>query len=459
MRDRLARIGERLLLNHLALPIGVGLALTLFLISELGYHRSRGGLAESADVARSRLQTMVIVRRLTEAESATRGFLLTDRELYLAPYRNALDEVARAQNQLRDSIQAGRLPEVAASHREFARLVGEKVSELETVLALAQQGKHQAALDLVMSDIGREMMLSVHREADTMLGLQNAWLVSMIDDVHTVLLVSRIGIATMAGLSLALLALFLSQARATALVKLQQAEALRAERDRLEQQVSLRTAELTELTGHLQTVQEDEKARLARELHDELGALLTAAKLDVARIKPTLNSVAPELAPRLAHLIETLNQGIALKRRIIEDLRPSTLDNLGLRPALEVLCEESSQRLGIPVLLEAKDIRISPSGDLTVYRLVQEALNNAAKYAKATGITVSLKACDDQVVVEVVDDGVGFDPGHVRRGAQGLVGMRYRVAAENGTLQISSRPREGARLRASIPAVKPERAT
>ncbi len=107
-----------------------------------------------------------------------------------------------------------------------------------------------------------------------------------------------------------------------------QQELLQAERERLEREVLRRTAELTELAQHLQTAREDERARLARDLHDELGALLTAAKLDVARIRPKLQQAMPEVLPRIAHLVETLNAGIALKRRIIEDLRPSTLDQL-----------------------------------------------------------------------------------------------------------------------------------
>ena len=105
-----------------------------------------------------------------------------------------------------------------------------------------------------------------------------------------------------------------------------------------------RTAELTDLARHLQTVREDERGFLARELHDELGGLLTAAKLDVARLRKRLDTGQPEVAERIVHLGQTLDAGIALKRRIIEDLRPSSLANLGLQRALEILCEEFAQR-------------------------------------------------------------------------------------------------------------------
>ena len=104
---------------------------------------------------------------------------------------------------------------------------------------------------------------------------------------------------------------------------------MQAERDRLEIDVARRTAQLTELTQHLQTAREDERNRLARNLHDELGALLTSAKLDAARIKSRLAGMAPEALERLAHLVETLNASIALGRSIIEDLRPSTLGQPG----------------------------------------------------------------------------------------------------------------------------------
>ncbi|MEY2689394.1 MAG: hypothetical protein RL375_3593, partial [Pseudomonadota bacterium] len=110
---------------------------------------------------------------------------------------------------------------------------------------------------------------------------------------------------------------------------------VRADNRRLETLVALRTRQLTELTHHLQTAREDERARLARDLHDELGALLTSAKFDAARLRARLGAGAPEALERLAHLTQTLDSVIALKRRITEDLRPSSLDHLGLVVTLD----------------------------------------------------------------------------------------------------------------------------
>jgi signal transduction histidine kinase len=226
---------------------------------------------------------------------------------------------------------------------------------------------------------------------------------------------------------------------------------LLAERDRLEVEVRARTTELTELARHLETTREDERARLARDLHDELGALLTAAKLDVARIRPKLQQIAPDLLPRVTHLIETLNSGIALKRRIIEDLRPSTLDSLGLQAALEVLCNEFAERMNLPVLTRLEPTRLTRSADLTVFRLVQESLSNIAKHARATRIEVSLAQDDGRACITVKDNGVGFSPGTTGPSRHGLIGMRYRVEAEQGQLSVQSAPGQGTTLFACLP--------
>ena len=227
---------------------------------------------------------------------------------------------------------------------------------------------------------------------------------------------------------------------------------VQAERDRLEVEVAARTAQLKELALHLQTVREDERRHLARELHDELGALLTAAKLDAARLKSRLGATTPEVAERMAHLNEALNSGIALKRRIIEDLRPSSLSNLGLVAALEILVREFSARMEIAAECQLQPVNLRPSAELTVYRLVQEALTNISKYAKATEVWVKVGSRDGRVEVTVRDNGVGFDTSLPRLATHGLLGMKFRVESENGEMKIESAAGRGT----SIVAVLPE---
>jgi signal transduction histidine kinase len=238
---------------------------------------------------------------------------------------------------------------------------------------------------------------------------------------------------------------------------------LQAGRDQLEAVVIRRTAELTELTHHLQTAREDERSRLARDLHDELGALLTSAKLDAARIKSRLTSLLPELShtphaqealTRLAHLVETLNSGISLKRRIIEDLRPSALSNLGLVATLEILGREFASQSGLQVHSDLTAVKLEPDAELMVYRLVQEAITNISKHAKAQQVWISLRRIEDvHPLVEVVvkDDGVGFDPQLQPAASHGLLGMRFRVQAEGGSLVLNSAPGLGTEIRMRMP--------
>jgi signal transduction histidine kinase len=233
----------------------------------------------------------------------------------------------------------------------------------------------------------------------------------------------------------------------------QEARRIAGERDRLEQEVAARTAQLRELAQHLQTIREDERSLLARELHDELGALLTAAKLDVARLKSRLGATAgADAAERLTHLNEALNGGIALKRRIIEDLRPSSLNNLGLVAALEILLREFAARSELKVLEKLAPVTVSPAAQLTIYRLVQEGLTNIVKYAKATEVTVGLQpSAEGGAVISVRDNGVGFDMSQPRLTRHGLIGMRYRVESDGGTMRLESSPGQGTLIEATLP--------
>lgn len=229
-----------------------------------------------------------------------------------------------------------------------------------------------------------------------------------------------------------------------------------AAQDRLEAEVAARTAQLTALASQLQQAREDERHRLARDLHDELGALLTSAKLDAARIRSRLAGTAPEAEARLAHLNATLDDIIALKRRIVEDLRPSALTHLGLVTTLEILLQEFGEASGLAVQADLSPVRLAPPAELVVYRLVQEALSNVARHARAHRVWLSLTGQAGQVRVSVRDDGAGFDPAALPATAFGLVAMRYRVEAERGVLSVHSAPGQGTTVSACLPEMGPD---
>ena len=221
------------------------------------------------------------------------------------------------------------------------------------------------------------------------------------------------------------------------------------------QQVKCRTDELTALNRHLQLGREEERNRLAVALHDELGALFTSAKFDVARLKSALAPLSPEIAARFAHFTQMLDNGIDRKRRMIEDLRPSSLSALGLVQALKILAGDFKRSNGIEVHTELEELSLKTTVQLTIYRLAQEALENVASYAKAGNVRVRLAShADDQVQISVTDDGIGFDATTERISMLGLLSMHYRVEAEGGHFSVESGYACGTTLSACFPRLK-----
>jgi signal transduction histidine kinase len=235
------------------------------------------------------------------------------------------------------------------------------------------------------------------------------------------------------------------QARSLDAARRQRAEQLSAE-------VAARTAQLRELAGHMITTREDERTRLARELHDEMGALLSATKLDLARLRRHAE-LPPALREHALNIDRRVSEVVDLKRRVIESLRPSALEHLGLGPALDLLCRDNAQTMGVAT---HADIQAPPELHddlaLTLYRLVQEALTNARKYSQASELWVSLKTEAEQVQVSVEDNGIGFDEKATGVGHHGLAGMRLRVESHGGRLNVGPRADgRGARIHAAMP--------
>lgn len=214
-----------------------------------------------------------------------------------------------------------------------------------------------------------------------------------------------------------------------------------AEKDHLERVVRDRTEELTTLASYLTEVRESEKMHLARELHDELGALMTAARLDSDWIERKLPEETRALvAHRLARLRQSLASGIALKRRITNDLRPALLFDFGLIESLRVLAGEFNQGKELILNLDLPDDETLFTEDvaLSVFRIVQEALTNIRKYAQAQRVDITLHLEASVIDLTIADDGVGFDTRQLKLGRHGLAGIKHRVLTHGGTLAIHS---------------------
>ncbi len=424
-------------------------ALAVMGVSEAAYRLAEGALLSVSNRQATRYDALQLRALLVDAETAQRGFLMTARDAYLEPLQAARPKIDEVLERLRRQYaQTG----WAALVDEVRKRSYERLSELQETVALRQAGRTDAWQTVLMTDIGREKMDAVRVALGRLESYESNRIARDRAAIDRALAVGRFGVHALSLLSLLWLFHFLRKNQALLQLREEHAVELQHERDRLDGEVARRTAELSDLAQHLTQVREDERGRLARELHDELGALLTAVKLDIARVRRLAQrDDAESLRERLQHMSDLVDEGIALKRRIIEDLRPSALSNLGLHAALEILTREFAERTGLRVDAELEDLQLPDAAALAVYRLVQESLTNVLRHAQAQRVGVQLRKLANAVEVRVDDDGQGFDLQRVAAGHHGLLGMRYRLEALGGCLDIETAPGQGCRLRARLP--------
>ncbi|RYY60188.1 MAG: PAS domain-containing sensor histidine kinase, partial [Comamonadaceae bacterium] len=203
-------------------------------------------------------------------------------------------------------------------------------------------------------------------------------------------------------------------------------------------------------------VREQEKTRIARELHDELAQSLTALKMDTIWLRDHLRDDPDGAAARLAQMLAMLDSSVAATRRIAADLRPLMLDDLGLAPAIEWLVQNFRERTGVPCALDLdEDLELQEPYATAVFRMVQESLVNIGKHARAAHVKVRVAREGGEMLLSVEDDGVGFQAAQPRKPQSfGLVGLRERAHVLKGKVQITSAPGRGTRVEARIPVLE-----
>jgi signal transduction histidine kinase len=218
-----------------------------------------------------------------------------------------------------------------------------------------------------------------------------------------------------------------------------QTEELRSQKQRLEREVDERTRELVELSTHLQSVAEQEKASLARELHDELGGLLVGALMDISWADQHLAETEADMKQRLRRIHQNLASSIDLKRRIIEELRPTLLDNVGFIAALRWQLKEICARAGLKCneYLPGEEPKLNPDAAIALFRIAQEAFGSLIKHSGAKTVDVALDIDDDTVVFRITDDGKGISSATTAGSLHVLASMRHRVRALGGTFDVT----------------------
>lgn len=435
---------EKAARRRLALPLVLAMALVALAVNEGSFRHAWRALTRGIALTDTRSEAAKALLALTKMEGAARAVMDRDNaadwqrfQLAAREFDTAREDTLQliAQVDLQRMVAVDKLRQLSSQHGLHYRSWLDQIAQPHAGLSRDISGESRASIAELQAELAGVL---VHAE-----GVQ----VGIRSSIHDALMLDRVAVHTLVLLSVLAFVLFSRELR--------RSDAARVlEHQRLASQIQQRTVHLSDLTSHLVTVREDERGRLARELHDEMGGLLTAIKLELARLQrlPALPAAALD---RLLSIDARLNEGIAVKRRIIENLRPSSLDQLGLKGALDLLCADSASVMAVPVEAEIEELSLGSDMDLTIYRVVQESLTNVAKYAAAREVRVTLSRAEGIATLTVCDDGLGFDPARVGAGHHGLLGMQVRLEGHQGTLQVHSQPGAGTRIVASLPCEAP----
>jgi signal transduction histidine kinase len=391
---------------------------------------------------------------ITTAESGQRGYLLTGQREYLDPYYRAMRSWRTELDRLRNLT--AEYPRRQADIAELEQLTAAAVSRLEQTIESSREPGPQGDADVAGTDRATAVMDRVRAIVDRMMNeedqrieaLGNEVVKDMWVTVAVALLTTVVTAAVLIGLNKLLARYSGARARAD--------RALLEANQQLNSLVEQRTAELTELSQHLIRVSEEEKAKLARELHDTLGSNLTAINMDLNWILRRMPEGGRELRERLQRALQMLTDTVELKHQVIEGLRPSQLDNLGLSYAMQSHCAEFTRRTGLPCEVDVVEDfdDLDPACSIAFYRIAQEALTNITKHAQASQVRISLKREPGGIRLCVIDDGVGIaDDAQAKPKSHGVIGMRERMRQIGGQVVVKRHPSgKGTVVEAFIPS-------
>lgn len=438
---------------YIALPpiLLIGFLIGLFFLAAAGQTR----LNKTTERAhRSQLREQALnefAGLIADAESSQRGYLLTGEGAYLAPYAAAVTKVGQALDRLHDAYGGD---ESSAEFHQLRILTGKELGELEDGVALFKKRGIPAAASVVGTDVGKRTMDRIVAILSTMRSEEAAEAVAANAEWQTDFRLSRWVSTAGAMLNIGLVLLAIRLVYNDMRRRSRQAAALRGQKSELEQQVEARTRDLTALSTHLQGVSEQEKSALSRELHDELGGLLVAARMDLSWLQQRLPTTDPSIEQRFKRIHDSLSAGVDLKRRVVEELRPTLLDNMGLFTALRWQFKESCRRTGLRCTenIPESELKFNPDAAIGVFRIAQEALTNILKHAEAKSADLSISIADDTLMLRISDDGKGIPSGRLATStSHGLASMRHRVAGLGGVWDVRSPASGGTVISARIP--------
>jgi signal transduction histidine kinase len=391
--------------------------------SEISHSHAR---VSAAVVALQSAENISIL--LLRAETAQRGFLLTGSEAYLQPYFGVVHEMPAALNDFDRAIQNIHLePE---KRRAVLELGTAKLDELAETIDLYRKFNSDRATELVRTNVGKRLMdrfalrnNEIKQECAHVLTRESD---QLRERNQTVLYIAIFGFPVV------LLTLVLTAVRLRTLFR-RQLELL-AENEKTTDQYRL-------LAGHLDSVREEERGHLAREIHDVLGQALTVTKLQITMARRHIAVADTDLAlAKLDDALTSLDGTIKMLRQVANELRPPLLDSMGLQAALRAYTRELQEKTQLKIHFEssAELPQLTAKQNITAYRICQESLTNVVRHAQANEASVSLLRLGDAITLTIKDNGIGLpDPGPESRTSFGLFGMYERAQLIDGELAIS----------------------
>lgn len=463
--DRLEKISDTFGGNTVALlTVSLLLAAAMLVVNDRFIVSTREKTDVLSMLDKLLIETWKVQSNLSIAESAQRGYLLTRSANYFEPYDDAtidINQQLQTINKLLNNTNLSRRAEIQTTMNALVNSIVKKSAEMSVTIDFAKKRQFDKALAVVKLDSG----IKESRNIEVLSRRFEKQVLEYRDEVaytrDTTRRLMRWFVMACPLIFVSLVVLVIRRLLRELAEKADLYTRLADENADYERNIQSLTTTLQRQALQAQTNIERERYQLSRELHDELGSLLTAIKMDISWAIKHVKDALPQVTEKLKKTNQYLDRSINFKREIVQNLHPAMIKSFGLIASLQNLIDEARTRnqWQMDIIMPEQEMAINETVSLIVYRLVQESLNNCSKYAKATEVSVHLMHDEQHIKLEIIDNGIGFDPEKLTNSTHGISGMCNRVESIGGHYEISSAPQQGASTRVLLPYLKSDPAT
>lgn len=455
--DRLEKISDTFGGNTVALlTVSLLLAAAMLVVNDRFIVSTREKTDVLSMLDELLLETWKVQSNLAIAESSQRGYLLTRSDNYFEPYDDATGQISQQLQNINTLLNHTNLvkhAEIQSTMNELMSSISKKSAEMSVTIDFAKKRQFDKALAVVRLDSGIKESHNIEVLSRRFEQQVLAYRVELEDRRNTMRRMMRWFVMACPLIFVSLVVLVIRRLLRELAEKANLYVRLTDENAEYERNIQRMTTTLQRQALQAQTNVERERYQLSRELHDELGSLLTAIKMDISWAIKHLKEDMPQVTEKLKKTNQYLDRSINFKREIVQNLHPSMIKSFGLIASLQNLLNEAGGRnqWQLDVIMPDQEMLINETLSLIIYRLVQESLNNCSKYAKATQVSVHLMHDEQYIKLEIADNGIGFDMNSLTTANTGISGMRNRVESIGGHYEVTSAPGQGTSTRVLLP--------